>query len=283
MSKQGYYPGQTRGHGSGTLARTDQVTDDERPFAEFRKNLQDVLRMLTLHRWAFFVISCVVASGAFVLSLYYPRTYQAQTSFDRHNDPILADLKMSQGAATFGLFRTTVNQDLTSKECMAEVVERIGLIETFERNPDGTLTAASARRRDTLALALADKISIATRSPNEHTDVVNITYTGPDPAIGSKLLDAMKETYIRRTKAWVQDHLLGLREYYVAETAKALSVLREAERNETAMRLENPLINPQNKFCKYCSRRSLYFDRSLSALLYDDTLRYLIHLFKYGK
>ena len=35
--------------------RPESTIGDDRPFAEIRKNLQDGLRMLSLHRWAFIV------------------------------------------------------------------------------------------------------------------------------------------------------------------------------------------------------------------------------------
>ena len=246
MSRQGHVSGLSRGHGSGSLNRAEPAPDDDRPFAEIRKNLQDVLRMLSLHRWAFFIPFCIVASAAFILSLSYPRTYSARTGFERRNDPILADLSMSRGAATFKLFRTTIARDLTSVECMAEVMANIGLTKDFERNEDGTLTKASIRRRSAVALALGERIRIATRQPNDQVDIIDISYTGPDPHIGKKLLDEVKATYIRRTMAWVQQHLEGLREYYAAETEEALERLRAVEREQTRLRLENPYINPQN-------------------------------------
>lgn len=202
--------------------------------------------MLSLHRWAFFIPLCIVTSGAFILSLYYPRTYTATTSFERQNDPILADLRMSQGAATFKLFRTTTSQDLRSVDCMSEVVDKIALTKDFARNEDGTLTSESIRRRTRLATSLASKISITTRSPNEHVDRVKITYTGSDPTIGKKLLDELKATYIRRTMAWIERHLEGLRDYYQTETDLALAALRRAERDQTSLRLAHPYINPQN-------------------------------------
>lgn len=40
--------------------------------------------------------------------------------------------------------------------------------------------------------------------------------------------------------------------------------------------------DPHNPFCKTCQRRSLYFDQAWGTCIYDDTMRRLIHLFKYG-
>ncbi|MFQ5589851.1 MAG: hypothetical protein ACE5HE_01695 [Phycisphaerae bacterium] len=220
--------------------------DDTRPLAEISKNLHECLRILGLHRWAFFIPFCLVAGGVFILSLYYPRTYWASTTFERRNDPILADLEMSQGAAMFKLFSTTIARDMTSLEYMTEVIDRIGLIDASMRNDDDTLTEAGLQHRRALAHELGRRISLKTRQPNDQVDIIDVTYTGPDPNIGQKLLDAIKAVYISRTMDWVQQHLDGLRDYYAAERAEALEELRAAEREQTRLRLENPLLDPRD-------------------------------------
>jgi uncharacterized protein involved in exopolysaccharide biosynthesis len=246
VSRKGHVSGHDRGSSSGAAVTPAQASDEGRPLAEIRRNLHEWLRIFLLHRWAFIIPFCLVSGGAFILSLRYPRTYWAATTFERRNDPILADLEMSQGAAMFKLFSTTIARDLTSVECMTEVVDRIGLTADFERKADGTFTKASVARRKSLARQLGQRISLETRQPNEQVDIIDITYTGPDPNIGRKLLDAAKAVYISRTMDWVQQHLEGLREYYSVEKADALIELRAAEREQTRMRLENPYLDPQD-------------------------------------
>lgn len=197
MTKSSYTSNRPRAANTGSLGHADHAIDEDRPFAEIRKNIHGVLRMLSLHRWAFFIPCTVVTCAAFILSLYYPRIYSATTSFECHNDPVMMDLQMSRGVASFKFFRKTMLSDLTSIDSMAEVVENLGLTETFERNEDGTLTEASQRRRNSLARSLGSGISIKTVSPSENMDVTQITYTGPDTTIGRALVDEVKRTYIR--------------------------------------------------------------------------------------
>ena len=99
-------------YNTSSIGRNETVQDDDRPFAEMRKNINDVLRMITLHRWVFFIPFCLVSCSAFIASLYYPRTYQAKTSFERRNDPVMMNLPMSAGAASFKYFRNTMVRDL---------------------------------------------------------------------------------------------------------------------------------------------------------------------------
>ena len=43
-----------------------------------------------------------------------------------------------------------------------------------------------------------------------------------------------------------------------------------------------PLSSMSETVCRQCQRHSPAFDRCWSAVIYDDTMRYLLHLFKYG-
>ena len=55
MAKHRNKSNATKPPGNGALGRADHAADDDRPFAEIRKTLHDALRLLSLHRWSFFV------------------------------------------------------------------------------------------------------------------------------------------------------------------------------------------------------------------------------------
>jgi len=234
----------SKAYGTSALGRTEQGFDDDRPFAEIRKTLHDALRLLTLHRWMFFVPFCLATCAAFIASLYLPRTYSATTSFEVRNDPVMINLPMSAGAASFKYFRNTMTRDLTSVECLAEVVEKLKLVPDAERDADGALTGDSVRRRDSLARSLGGNVAVAVNSPSELIDIVKITYTGPDAKIGRNLVDQLKKTYIRRTTAWIRDYLVSQRDYFQREAHEARGELLRTERDETQLRLDNPHVNP---------------------------------------
>jgi len=230
--------------GTGALGRAENAYDDDRPFAEVRKTLHDALRLLSQHRWMFFVPFCLVTCGAFIASLYFPRTYSATTSFEVRNDPVMINLPMSAGAASFKYFRNTMVRDLTSVECMTEVVNDLGLPKDAERDAEGNLTGDSARERDGLARTYSTNVNVSVTSPSELVDIVKIAYTGPDATIGRALVDQLKKTYTRRTMVWIHEFLVSQRDYFFREANDARDELQRAEREDTRLRLENPLVNP---------------------------------------
>lgn len=234
----------TKPGASSGLGRAEFTSDDDRPFSEIRRALNDALRMLILHRWMFLVPFSLVASGAFIASLYYPRTYTASTTFERRNDPVMMNLPMSAGAAGFKYYRNTIVRDVTSIETVGAVVEKLNLVPDLERHEDGSLTKPSLRRRDMVARTLANTLTVTTTSPSEMIDVIMITYTGPDPDLGARFVDEVKRTYISRTMQWIHEFLTSQRDYFAREATLALEELRAAQRSETKLRLTSPYLNP---------------------------------------
>ncbi|HNQ23993.1 MAG TPA: hypothetical protein PKK06_12960 [Phycisphaerae bacterium] len=246
MGRHSSSTGRGRGDTPSLTTRPESTGEDERPFAEIRKTLNDALRIVSLHRWAFFLPFCVVASAISVLSLYYPRLYTASAGFQRRDDPIVHSLPTTERTGSFTYFRSTLNRDIVSTEYLGDVADALGYTKDLPRNPDGTFTEAGTKARSTIARSLASGVSVSTVSPSPHIDLVTITYVGPNQAHAKPLVEQIRRTYIRRTMDRVRQFLESQREYFQREADEACEQLKEAQRAETRMRLENPLANPQD-------------------------------------
>lgn len=224
--------------------RIDLTPEDDRPFSEIRKTLLDVLRIGTVHRWAFFVPFCLATSAAFLLSLYYPRTYSASTTFERRSDPVILNLPLSPGAASFNYFRSTIERDLTSVANIADAVERMEVGKSLERDADGKLTSAGLKQRNQIAGGLASTLRASRSSPSDQIDIVTLTYTGEDPRIGRTLVEQVKRSYTARTMVWLREFLEDQRDYLLQQASEALEEFQTAQREETALRLQHPHVDP---------------------------------------
>lgn len=246
MTKHTYTSNHPRNKVPSRLGRAEHDHEDERPLAEVRKNLHSVLRILAQHRWSFFLPFTIVASTVFTLSLYYPRTYLTSTTFELKNDPVLINLPLSSGPASFEQYRDTRERDLTSLRNMREVVENLGLTKDFDRNENGELTRAAQSQRDGLARSLASNLSLSTFSPNEHLDITTVKYTGPDPKLGRRVVAEATRVFITKTKAWIYDFLTEQRAFWAKEAEAAGLEHKLARRRETEFLLENPHADPNN-------------------------------------
>lgn len=227
------------------MTRPDAATDHDRPLAEIRKNVNDVVRILYVHRWAFFLPFCAAATTVFVLSLSYPRTYSATASFERRNDPVMMSLRLREGTGSFELWRSTMAKDLTSVKVLAEAVERLGLARGAARDEHGALTPQGVKQRDAIAAAYAGEINVNYKGPNQHIDFVQLSYTGADPIVGRKLLDEVKKAYIRWTEERIRELLEDQHAYFSAAAGEAFQRLNESRQRETELRMAHPSINPE--------------------------------------
>ena len=229
-----------------TGGRSESRADEDRPFAEIRKTLHDILRMLSLHRWAFLVPCCLVSSALFVGSLYYPRTYKASLTFERRNHPIVVNLTTSARTPGFDYFRETIGRDLKNTEHMVRVVDDLGMSQDLERDETGAFTPDALKSRAAMGRGLASVLSVYTRPSSNNVDIVDLSYTGPDPTLGRKLVEAVRREYVRATDEWMQKFLNEQRDIYIEMEQEAMGELNAAQRVETKLRLENPHLNPQN-------------------------------------
>jgi uncharacterized protein involved in exopolysaccharide biosynthesis len=211
-----------------------------------RKNLNNLLRILYLHRWAFFVPCCVAATIVFVLSLSYPRTYMASTSFERRDDPVILNLNLSEGTGSWSYFRSTMVEDITSPEVVAEAIKDMGLADNLERDPDGTLTRKGKRRLDAMARSFGSTLSVGWKMPSEYIDIITLTYKGPNPELGTRLVDAVKKAYIRRAMGWIQEFLEEQRTFFRSEADTAHQQWNKAKEALAELQLDNPLIDASN-------------------------------------
>lgn len=216
----------------------------ERPFHDLRKALHNATAILSLRRWAFFIPFCVISAAAFVASLYFPRAYVASARFERRDDPILIDLPTTEGIGSFSYFRQTLERDVVAPDAFGEALETLGMGPPIQRLSDGR--PASQTAVEAAVHNVAPLISVTSKERTPHLDLVEIKYTGPDPAMGVRLVDELKNKYIQRTQARIREVLVDKRDWYTTRLADATERFNNAQKNLTLLRMENPGIDPSN-------------------------------------
>ena len=214
-------------------------------------DLIELLRILMLRRWLFFVPFCLATTVAFVASHYVPRTYEARATFEQANDPVSVNLPPTLVTSTFGYFLSTLEQDIKSDEVMGPIVEELGLFDppTGElRNPDGTLTAAGLEARERIGLSLASGVQVTAWQKSPYRNVIDLRYSGRDPVLKDKLLGMVKEGYKRLVRRKVAEKLEDARAWYAEQAQQQRAVVDDIDRQLTAVRMEYPDVDPASPF-----------------------------------
>ena len=225
------------------VGRADEVTS-----SDLRQTVNELLRILVLRRWLFFVPFCLATTAAFIASHYVPRTYEAHTTFEQANDQISVNLPPTLKTSTFGYFLSTLEQDIKSDEVMGPIVEELGLAGDLPRNADGSLTEEGDEIRERIGRAMADRVYVVAYQKSPYRNVIELQYTGADAVLKAELLAQMKEGYKRLVRQRVSEELEDARAWYGEQAEAQRAVVEEIDRRLTGMHTEHPDVDPANPF-----------------------------------
>jgi len=206
----------------------------------------EVLRILVLRRWVFFIPFCLATTAAFIASQYVPRAYEAETVFEQANDPVSVDLPPELKITTFDYFLATLREDVRSNEVMGPVVDELGLTKNLPRKPDGTLTAEGLAAREKIGRSLASRVWVHCRRKTGFRYVIRLRYTGADPEVMNRLLNLMKEGYIRLVRRRVTEKLIDAQQWYAARAQEKRAVLDEIDKKLITLKIAHPGVDPTN-------------------------------------
>jgi hypothetical protein len=181
---------------------------DDSSFAHLRDNIIEALRILALRRWTFFIPFCLVTCAVAVGSHWITRTYRSSTIIERRDHPVLMNLRQTAATGEFSrFFRPTLVQDVKSIETMTEVVEELELVEDIERDAGGALTPEAQKALRRKAASLIGGVDARVVQRADHYDEISISYEGSEPYLPRRLVDQLKNVYVRRMRATLIDML----------------------------------------------------------------------------
>ncbi len=228
-----------------TGSRSPGEEHERHSFNELRASVAEIVRVLSVRRWMFFVPFCLVTSAAFVLSLAVPRRYEAVTTFERRDDPVLMNLPRAGGAGPFEIFRRTLVQDLTNPNLLIPVVEQLGLAGAdgpgVSDSPDPDASPESAR---TLAGHISEGLKVSLRDRSPHLDVIEIKYATSDSDTMIAVLDEVRDNYIRMTRERITAQLRQAKEWFDQECEEKQEGLNRLQDELLTFQSEHQGLNP---------------------------------------
>jgi len=222
------------------------AANQSRAFDDLRSTVSDYGRLLR-HRWKLGLIAfCVVGVGAFWASHYLPREYRAKTLFERRDDVVLRNLIHSNSPYSFDHIKSTLVQDMTGSRAMAEAAVDIGLL------PQGALQSENALTRDELTAldevireyALQADVELVHSS--QSLDTIELSGQSNDAEITSQFVVALRDRYIRTTRARINDILTGTRDFFRSELARFQAQVTNSSHILQEQFAEFPGVDPTN-------------------------------------
>lgn len=207
---------------------------------ELRRTTGEILRVLSVRRWLFFVPFCLVISASFVLSLYVPRRYTASTKFERRDDPVLVNLPSTGGMGAFELYRGTLINSIKGVDNLIEVVRKLGLADV-PADAEPEVREALIRSK---AIRISSTLQVLLHKRTTHWDVIEIQCTNSSPDRLSELLDETRDSYIRRALERFTTKLRQTRDWFDEQRRGCRDIVTALERDLDVYKTEHLGINP---------------------------------------
>jgi len=213
---------------------------EDSSFALLRDNVEEVLRILMLRRWSFFVPFCLITTVAALASLRVARTYESTTVFERRDHPVLMNLHQTAATGSFKkFFRPTLAQDLTHPDAMCEVVKNLKLIDDLETDASGALTPESKKRCMQVGASLATGIEVKLSKKADHFDQIHVTHQSQNRNLPHRVVRQVRDVYIERTRRTLTAMLHDVANYFTRVAQ---------QRRDKITRLEEELLSFQAKY-----------------------------------
>lgn len=219
-------------------------TAAESGWADMRHTVMELLRILMLRKWMFFVPFCLVLTGALVFSHRLPRKYKATTVFERRTDVATSRLAREGSPHKFKALLWSFSFDVVDPGLWCQVVDDLGWTRDYPRDADGGLTPEGERMRLDLVRSLVDGLGWSFHLRTDDLDQIELTYTAGNAETPRLLVEGVRDAYIRRTQARIMSLLQDARDYYRQQLQESRA--EEARLAEEMLRfeIEYPGIDP---------------------------------------
>lgn len=184
-------------------------------------NFSQFVLILWARKWIVAVTLAIVVLATIAVSLSMPKTYSASTSMvinSKGTDPVTG---ISLPAALMPGYMATQVDIINSRGVALKVIDKLGLL----NNPSVKeqfieATGGKGDLKSWLAELLGTRLGV---KPSRESNVVTITYEGPNPQFSATMANAFAEAYIdttlqlkvepaRRAAAWFEGQIKGYRD-----------------------------------------------------------------------
>lgn len=218
---------------------------DELNPPELRNTLTEAWRVVRQRRGWFVASFCLLASAAFVGSLWIPRKYTGSTLFERRNDLVLQSVIGATWDKTFETQRRSLTFDLTGPASLAESLERTSIGRAWPRDENGVLAAAGTAARDMLQNRLADGIEVKMIESTPQRDVVEVRVSDSDAQLASELAASLRESYVERSRKKLRLFLQESLDYFNREYGHGDDQVRRNERRVSELERDYPGLSAE--------------------------------------
>lgn len=236
----------------------------ESGWSDLRTTAMELLRVMFLRKWLFFVPFCVVLSGSLGYSHRIPRKYMSSTVFERRPDVAASKLDWEGGPHRFQAIFRSFDFDIVDREAMCEVADAVGWTDDLPRDAQGRLTEEGERIRRRMGGSIVGGLHYEFITEQEEQHLIRLNYTTSDPARARVLVEGIRDVYIRRTQVRILAFLEEARSFFERKLRESTAQAEQVNDGLLRFQIAYPGIDPQNP--NLIAQRALMLESEGEAL-----------------
>ncbi len=178
----------------------DHGPPSDSPLSDMRRMANEIIRVLLLRKWLFFVPCCLGITTALMISQQVQTRFLSKTIFERRDNIVISNLVQKDMPHSFDTLRRSLTYDLTRDEAVQKAVEQTSYVQSLPRTDSGKFTDESRQERAKLIRDVNRNIKIRMLEKSNHLDFIEVAYVGFDPLMSAEIVNALRDNYIEHTR-----------------------------------------------------------------------------------
>jgi len=200
----------------------------------------ELWELLLRYRWRFILPAFAVTLGVLGMSLFLPRKYKSEATFERRTDMVLTEMTAKGATKNFQEPRTSLVEEITGRRAVDELIEQI------EPNLEKMGLLKSELDRQVLQTNIVRGTIVHWDIASGALDRVRVEYVNPDPHVSKIVVNGLVANYIKRTQDSMDQRLRESGEFFRQEVADNRATIEELETKLLEFEINNGDLLPES-------------------------------------
>ncbi|MDY7009778.1 MAG: hypothetical protein SVV80_03385 [Planctomycetota bacterium] len=215
-----------------------------------KKTPRDVLRVIFRRRRLFLLGASLFAIIAMLGAHYLPVKYTGTTIFEHRKD-VAAERTLERGSESFDATRLSMQNDLASRDAVAEVAEEIALLKGLPRDSEGRLTRDGEMAKQRIVGDIIKNVKVALMIRSTNMDRFSVSVTHHDPILAKQIPNTLVKNYKNRLLQAIKGRLTSSSKFLVDQVAECESRLTEITNERIEFETKHAGMMPESPGALY--------------------------------
>ncbi len=199
----------------------------------------ELWEVLCRFRWHFIIPAFVFSTLLMASSLFLPRKYKAEATFERRTDMVLTEITNRGATRAFENPRHSITEEVAGQPAIDALVTTLEKRYKEQGAPQSVRQALDRARGE-----LRQKVVVVHDIASNELDRVRVSYIGHHPVVARDIVNLLVESYIARSRSQMDQRLAQSGAFFDAEVERYRGLIEEIENEKLQFEIEHADLLP---------------------------------------